>query len=117
MLAVGTTITVGEFGVATLDVLDGGRIVGAATLGDNANSYGQVVVDGANSLWEITGAQRVATGRAELVVSRGGRVTATEVLTIGGAGRVAVTAVGLRSPRAASTTAASSKGTAASSAA
>jgi hypothetical protein len=40
-------------------------------------------------LWEISGALNVSQpGEAELVASRGGRITATEALTIGGAGRV-----------------------------
>lgn len=90
VLAVGTTMIVGEFGVGSLDILNGGRVAsGATTLSDNANSRGTVVVDGANSLWEISGALDVSQpGEAELVVSRGGRVKTTGVLTIGGAGRV-----------------------------
>jgi fibronectin-binding autotransporter adhesin len=90
LLSVGTTLTIGESGYGSLEVLNGGRVKSlSATMGDNADSRGAVIVDGVNSLWEITGSLDVSQpGEAELVVSREGRVKATGALTIGSAGRV-----------------------------
>lgn len=90
LLSVGTTLTVGESGYGSLEVLSGGRVASlSATLGDNADSRGTVIVDGVNSLWEITGSLDVSQpGEAELIVSREGRVKASGALTIGSAGRV-----------------------------
>src|SRR5262245_51627083 len=58
----GTTVAVGELGTGTVRVLDGGRIIsgGTVTLAAQPGSRGEVVVDGPNSLWTITGA--LATG-------------------------------------------------------
>lgn len=90
LLSIGTTLTVGDSGYGSLEILNGGRVASlSATLGDNADSRGAVIVDGVNSLWEITGSLDVSQpGEAELIVSREGRVKATGALTIGSAGRV-----------------------------
>ncbi|MBA4107276.1 MAG: hypothetical protein C0485_16140 [Pirellula sp.] len=88
VLAVGTTMTVGETGLGTLDILNGGRVVSTgAIIGDNVGSRGDVVVDGANSLWSIAGTLDVSEpGEAQLAITGGGRVTATNVVRIAAAG-------------------------------
>jgi len=88
VLAVGTTMTVGEFGFGTLDILNGGRVDSTgAVISDNVGSRGDVVVDGENSLWAIAGTLDVSEpGEAQLAITGGGRVTATGVVRIATAG-------------------------------
>ncbi|MBL9164861.1 MAG: PEP-CTERM sorting domain-containing protein [Planctomycetaceae bacterium] len=88
LLAVGTTLTIGETGFSTLTVSGGGRVTSTnAVLGDNLGSRGAVVVDGVNSLWKITGTLDVSQpGEAELAITGGGRVVASDVVRIAAAG-------------------------------
>jgi T5SS/PEP-CTERM-associated repeat protein len=88
---IGSALTVGEFGFATLKVLDGGRVTTGSNviIGDNTNSRGEVTVDGENSVWEITGTLDVSQpGEAKLTISNGGHVTATGVLRVAAAGEL-----------------------------
>lgn len=86
----GTGVTVGESGFATLDVLSGGRVVsGAVKLGDNVGSRGSVTVSGPDSTWEITGALDVSEpGEASLTIASGGLVTTSGVTRIAAAGQL-----------------------------
>ena len=88
LLAAGTTVTVGEVGLSTLAVRNGGRITSTSVvLGDNAGSRGEVVVDGENSFWKVTGTLDVSQpGEAELAITGGGRVAASDVVRIAAAG-------------------------------
>jgi autotransporter family porin len=88
---IGSILTVGEFGFATLKVLDGGRVTTGSNviLGDNINSRGEVTVDGENSVWEINGTLDVSQpGEAKLTISNAGHVTATGVLRVAAAGEL-----------------------------
>jgi T5SS/PEP-CTERM-associated repeat protein len=88
---IGTALTVGEFGFGTLNILAGGRVVTGdnATIGDNTNSRGEVVVDGPGSTWEIDGILDVSQpGEGKLTISNGGFVTATGVVRVAAAGEL-----------------------------
>ena len=90
--AVGTTLTVGEFGFGRLDILDGGRVTSTnVIIGDNPNSRGEATVDGDGSLWEITGTidvSDIGNGEAKLAISNGGLVTTTGVTRVNAVGEL-----------------------------
>jgi T5SS/PEP-CTERM-associated repeat protein len=88
--AVGTTLTVGEFGFGTLEVLSSGRVTSAdVKLGDNTNSRGEATVDGVGSTWEITGTLDVSEpAEGRLTISDGGLVTTTGVTRVNAAGEL-----------------------------
>jgi T5SS/PEP-CTERM-associated repeat protein len=87
---VGTTVTVGEVGLGTVTVLNGGRVTSTnVVVGDNVGSRGDVTVSGAGSLWEITGTLDVSQpGEAVLTIGAGGRVATTGVTRIAAAGEL-----------------------------
>jgi T5SS/PEP-CTERM-associated repeat protein len=98
---IGLTLTVGDFGYGTLDILDGGRVIAGdnVIIGDNTNSRGEVVVDGVDSTWEIDGTLDVShPGEAKLTISNGGFVTATNVLRVGTAGELVMDGGRIQSP-------------------
>ena len=88
--AVGTTVTVGEMGLGTVTVLNGGRVTSTnVVVGDNAGARGEVTVSGAGSLWEITGTLDVSEpGEASLTIGVGGRVSTSGVTRIAAAGEL-----------------------------
>lgn len=90
LLAVGTTVTVGESGFGTLDVRGGAHMTStSAVIGDNAGSRGEVLVDGIGSLWKITGTLDVSDpGEAQLAITGGGRLTASGAVRIAANGRL-----------------------------
>ncbi len=90
VLSVGSTVTVGELGFGTMDVRASARLnSGNVIIADNGGSRGDVLVDGAGSLWKITGTLDVSDpGEAQLAISSGGQVTTTGVARVGAAGRL-----------------------------
>lgn len=88
--AVGTRLTVGEFGFGRLDILDGGRVTSTnVILADNPSARGEATVDGDGSTWDITGTIDVSdtgNGEAKLTISNGGLVTTTGVARVNAAG-------------------------------
>jgi T5SS/PEP-CTERM-associated repeat protein len=77
----GSTVTVGDLGAGTVRVLDGGRILsgGTVTLASQAGSSGEVVVDGPNSLWTITGSLATGADDATITISNGGVIRTSVV--------------------------------------
>ncbi len=71
----------GEQGAGTVRVLDGGRIVsgGTVTLASQAGSRGEVVVNGSNSLWTITGSLVTGADDATITISNGGVIRTSVV--------------------------------------
>jgi T5SS/PEP-CTERM-associated repeat protein len=92
LLAIGTTVIVGEQGFATLEVRNGGRLTSSnGIIGDNTNSRGQVLVEGNGSLWKITGSLAISDpGEGQLSIADGGQVTASSSVSIAAAGRLAM---------------------------
>jgi T5SS/PEP-CTERM-associated repeat protein len=86
----GSTITVGENGLGTFDVLNGGRVTSTnVVLGDIATARGEATISGDDSLWEITGTLTIADeGSASMSLGSGGRVTVTSTAQIGAAGEL-----------------------------
>jgi T5SS/PEP-CTERM-associated repeat protein len=86
----GSTITVGENGTGTFDVLNGGRVTSSSVvLGDNASARGEATISGDDSLWEITGTLAIADeGSAAMSLGSGGRVTVTGTTQVGSAGEL-----------------------------
>lgn len=89
---IGTTMTVGEFGYGTVDVLTGGRITsGAVKIGDNVGSRGAVAVNGQDATWNIAGTLDVSEpGEGKLTIANGGLVTTTGVVRIAAAGQLLI---------------------------
>ena len=90
-LNVGTTATIGEFGLGTLDVLSGGRVNSqGAIMGDNSTARGEVTVDGQGSTWQITGTLDISDpGEATLTIGHGGLVKVSGLVSIRAAGTLA----------------------------
>jgi T5SS/PEP-CTERM-associated repeat protein len=79
-------IHVGDSGQGTLNVLNAGRVSDeVALVGVGRDSVGEVLVNGAGSLWEnASGAFVGGYGEGNVTVSGGGHATFGEVLYIGG---------------------------------
>ncbi len=88
-------ITVGEFGLGTVEVTSGGQVTSeTSVLGFGVSSEGSVRVSGEFSRWFIFGAITVGdSGRGTLIVQNGGRVTHTMASTVGRS--VSATAAGV----------------------
>jgi T5SS/PEP-CTERM-associated repeat protein len=88
---VGTSLTVGEMGFGTVEVLNGGHVTtgGNVVLGDVLNSRGEVTVDGLGSTLAIAGTLDVSQpAEAKMTISNGGLVTATGALRVADAGEL-----------------------------
>jgi T5SS/PEP-CTERM-associated repeat protein len=85
-------LTVGVLGFATLDVRSGGRMTtGAAILGDNVGSRGEVIVDGRGSVLEIGGSLDVGKlAEADLIISNSGLVKTQGQVRVAGNGRLSL---------------------------
>jgi T5SS/PEP-CTERM-associated repeat protein len=86
--AVGSTLTVGENGRGTLEILAGGRVTSTIVrLGDNAGARGDATVDGNGSTWKINGELNISDpAEATLTISNGALVTTTDVTRVNAAG-------------------------------
>jgi T5SS/PEP-CTERM-associated repeat protein len=87
---IGTTVNVGELGLATFDVRNSARVASTSVvIADNSSARGEVLVDGVGSSWRITGTLDVSEpGEGQLAITSGGLVSATGVVRIAAAGRL-----------------------------
>ncbi len=93
---VGGSFTVGDNGVGSLFVLNGGNVgvAGLVTVGIADGSHGSVVVDGANSKFNVGGDLYLGfRANSNLTISNGGSITSTqgELGVFGGSATVLVT--------------------------
>ena len=70
-----SSLVVGNFGTGTLHVLDGGSVTGNISVGNEAGSDGQVIVDGAGSrLSTVNGLEVGQDGKGVVHIQNGARV-------------------------------------------
>lgn len=83
-------VAVGDAGSGRLAVTDGGRFTALTVtiVAVQANSYGTLIVDGAGSLFQLTGALSTGQGDGNITVSNGGTLTTTAASQISATGRV-----------------------------
>jgi T5SS/PEP-CTERM-associated repeat protein len=87
MVDVAEDLTVGEHGVGTLQILDGGKVANLedSYIGKELSSHGTVIVE--NATWEIGKRLRVGFfGRGLLEIRSGGKVSARDGAVIGSLG-------------------------------
>jgi T5SS/PEP-CTERM-associated repeat protein len=77
-------LRVGNFGTGTLNIINGGDVVSPrGVIGNQSNSHGHVLVNGAGSTWTMTGDLAVGgAGQADLTISNGGSVSAPGGVTV-----------------------------------
>lgn len=90
ILSIANNFIVADSGFSTLKVRQGGRLnSGNVTIADNTGSRGEVLVDGSDSIWDITGTLQVsAPGEAELTISNNGLVAVSGLTTVDVGGRL-----------------------------
>ena len=83
-------VQIGTSGAATLSVSDGARIVttGAVSVATNAAGMGTIVVSGAGSRLNVTGALNTSAGEGWITVADAGVIVTTAASTISPTGRV-----------------------------
>jgi len=76
-VSVTSTLNVGHQGKGTLSVQSGGSVTSqTSTIGYGAGSYGEVIVSGAKSTWNVDGELKVGGGgEGKLTIGEGGTVT------------------------------------------
>jgi T5SS/PEP-CTERM-associated repeat protein len=80
----GTTITIGGSGSGALRILNGGRATAATSvmLGFGSTATGELLIDGSNSRFTITGGLTTNIGEAAITISNGGILTTTASSTV-----------------------------------